>query len=76
MKVCTLKRFLKYSILISLTSFVTTVVYHLIRKSNHNFSSVVENDIFYESVNRVPRSEKTDWHDYQLIKEEELREGN
>lgn len=75
MKVCSLKRLLKYCILISLTSFITTVVFHFVRESQHNRIQSSDDLLLFESISRVPRSENIDWHDYELIKGESLRKG-
>ncbi|XKL64015.1 hypothetical protein PGB90_004101 [Kerria lacca] len=70
-----LKRLLKYCILISLTSFITTVVFHFVRESQHNRIQSSDDLLLFESISRVPRSENIDWHDYELIKGESLRKG-
>lgn len=74
MKVCSLKCLVKYCILISLTSFITTVVYHIFHK-NHVHIRSADDQLLFENVGRFPRSQKIDWHDLKLIKEEEQREG-
>jgi polypeptide N-acetylgalactosaminyltransferase len=77
MKVCSLKRLLKYSILISATSLITTVVFHFVRQPNRNGLHFQANKHFdYESVNRVGRSKRIDWHDEELILSENEREGS
>lgn len=75
MKVCSLKRFLKYCLLLSFTSFITTIVFHFIHKPNHINTRAFDENVIFESVSRIPRSEKIDWHDEELIKKESLREG-
>ncbi|KAK7604907.1 hypothetical protein V9T40_006093 [Parthenolecanium corni] len=78
MKVCSLKRFLKYTLLISLTSFITTLVYHYVRHGHNDqgYSKSSQNEHLLENYNRVARSAKIDWHDYELIKEDKKRKGN
>lgn len=77
MKVCSLKRFLKYTILISLTSFITTIVYHYVRHGHDDqgYSKSSQNEYLLENFNRVARSAKIDWHDHELIKQEKKRKG-
>ena len=74
MKVCSLKRLLKYSILISSTSFITTVVFHFVRQP-HRGHSQADKNLEYEGVNRAGRSRRIDWHNEALIESENQRRG-
>lgn len=73
MKVCSLRRLLKYTLLISLTSFITTVIFHLVRKNNHIHPRSIHDDLPYEDSSAS--AEKINWHDVSLIAEEGKRSG-
>lgn len=77
MKVCSLKRLLKYSILISITSLITTLVYHAVRTNNRRARSIqYEDNVLSDGSNSGQiADEPINWHDYELINYESGRKG-